>query len=76
LTEFTYPENSFVNSIEYKLFYGTDGFLYAEHKFNGDYYVLLNGQWEELNAAYELMQSVQEDFLNFNLDGHEFISDD
>lgn len=76
MSGYNYPENSFVNTVEYRLMYGTDGFLYAEHKVNGEIFVLINGEWEELDSVYEVMQSTHENNPNLDVDSSEFFPDD
>lgn len=56
--------------------YGTNGFLYAEHKLNGLIFVLINGEWEDLDSVHGLMQSAHENNLNFDIDNQDFIPDD
>ena len=76
MLESNYPENSFTNAKEYHLLYGADGFLYAKHKISGEIYVCLYGQWEELNAALEIMQSIGENYHENDVDNPENFTDD
>lgn len=58
------PEDTFTNSKEYYLYYGTDGFLYAQHRTTGDMYVLIDAEWEDLEKAWEMIDALNQNFLN------------
>ncbi len=62
--------------MEYRLVYGADGFLYAEHKTDGTFFVYINAEWQDLDSVYDLMQGVFENNSGFDVDNEEFFSDD
>ena len=56
--------------------YGSDGYLYAKHKVNGEIFVLVNGEWDDLDSVQGLMQGVNENSLDSDVDNLEFFPDD
>jgi len=60
---FSFLEDSFINSQQYNLIYGADGFLYAQHKSTKVIYVLFDAEWEVLEDVWEIMNALNQNSM-------------
>lgn len=68
MSDINCPEELNFNSNDFKLLYGSDGLLYAEHKVNKTFFIFLDGEWVDLDDALMMMQSVPDNNFEFDVD--------